>query len=92
MTERPPAAQTLLDGCSLEVTAGGAAGLSSVAAMMPTGTLVSITYLPGETMQARVEAVALIGENGMVPIPHISARRLSSHGELDGYLHALLSN
>lgn len=86
---RPLAAQRLLDDFSLEVTAGGAEGLSSIAAMLPTGTPVSITYLSGETMQARAEAVALIGKIGMVPIPHISARRLSSHGELEGYLHAL---
>jgi methylenetetrahydrofolate reductase (NADPH) len=86
----PIATQRLLDNFPLEATAGGgAAGLRPVAAMLPTGTPVSVTYLPGETMQERVKATGLLGEIGMVPIPHISARRPSSHDELEAYLLAL---
>jgi methylenetetrahydrofolate reductase (NADPH) len=83
------AAQRLFDNFSLEVTAGAAESLRPVAPSLPAATPVSVTYLPGETMKARVEATALIGALGMVPVPHISARRLASHEELDTYLAAL---
>lgn len=79
----------LLDQLSVEITARDVDGLREAAPLLPPGTPVSITFLPGETQDARVAAAALARRLGFVPVPHISARRLGSREELDGYLGAL---
>lgn len=79
-------ARDLLAGFSLEVTAAGAAAFLEAAPLLPAGTPVSITYLPGETAEARVVAAALIRSYRFLPIPHISARRLASRQDLENHL------
>lgn len=79
----------LLDQFSIEMTAKDVDSLRRAAPLLPQGTPISVTYLPGETQVARVAAAALVRRLGFVPVPHISARRLKSEEELDGYLHAL---
>jgi methylenetetrahydrofolate reductase (NADPH) len=83
------AARRLLADFSVEVTASGGDSVADAAALLPEGTPVSITYLPGETVEARVAAAALIRRLRFLPVPHISARRLVSHEDLDSYLAAL---
>lgn len=82
-------ARHLLADFSVEVTAGSAGSVAEAAALLPPGTRVSVTYLPGETTEARVAAAALIRSFRFLPIPHISARRLASHQDLEDYLAAL---
>lgn len=79
----------MLAGFSAEVTATGVGAVERAAGLLPKGTPVSITYLPGETGEARVAAAALVRRLRFLPVPHISARRLVSHDDLDGYLAAL---
>lgn len=83
------AARRLITGFSLEVTAAGAASVREAATRLPPGTPVSITYLPGETSEARKAAAALIRSLRFLPVPHVSARRLTSREELDDYLSGL---
>ena len=76
----------LLSLYSLEMTAKDIPQLGEVAARIPAGTRISVTFLPGESEAARVDAVAAAHGFGFTPVPHLSARRLQSAAELEGYL------
>lgn len=74
---------------SLEMTAKDIDQIEAMAARVPGGTMVSVTFLPGETFASRTDAAAAVHRHGLKPVPHISARRLTSQGELEGFLDAL---
>lgn len=80
----------LLSSYSLEMTAKDTPDLTEAAQAIAHGTRMSVTFLPGEDQAARVRAAVAARQLGLVPIPHLSARRLASHGELDGYLGQLV--
>ena len=77
---------SLLNNYSIEMTAKDVAHLEQAADVIPQGTKIPVTFLPGETFEMRVAAAKRVRELGFLPIPHISARRLSSQEELEGYL------
>ncbi|EPR14924.1 5,10-methylenetetrahydrofolate reductase [Sphingobium indicum IP26] len=79
----------LVRSFSLEMTAKDVASLADAAPMIPAGTPISVTYLPGETMPARVAAARTVKSLGFVPVPHISARRLPSKDDLVEFLTVL---
>ena len=78
--------RNMVDGYSLEMTAKELNGLREAAPLIRPKTQVAVTFLPGEEMEQRVEAAKLVRELGLEPIVHLSARRLTSKEELDGYL------
>lgn len=88
--ERPHAASAVLEAFSLEITAKDVAGLRAVAPRIPVGTFVSITFLPGETLEARIAATRAVRELGFKPMPHFSARRLASLSDFEGYLERVV--
>jgi methylenetetrahydrofolate reductase (NADH) len=79
----------LLNNYSIEMTAKDVAHLEQAADVIPKGTKIPVTFLPGETFEMRIAAAKRVKELGFLPIPHISARRLSSQEELEGYLARL---
>ncbi|MHC8378423.1 methylenetetrahydrofolate reductase [Pseudomonas sp. MDT1-16] len=81
-----PADRSLLTGYSLEITAKDNDAVSKTQVKIPQGTPISITYLPGETPDARVRAATTIRRLGFVPVPHISARRIPSKDALQDFL------
>ncbi|MCK5749907.1 MAG: methylenetetrahydrofolate reductase [Oricola sp.] len=68
----------LLDGYSLEITAKDVDSLREAAPMIAPQTPIAVTFLPGEEMAARIAAVKAVRELGFEPMPHVSARRLTS--------------
>lgn len=80
---------SLFDDFSLEMTAKDIQQLDDMAPLVPAGSVVSVTFLPGESFASRVDAAARVHALGLRPVPHISARRLTSAGELEGFLDAL---
>ena len=82
----PSGVNSALEGYSLEVTAKDANSLRGVSEDIPPNTAISVTFLPGEEMDARVAAAKLVRSLGFEPVPHISARRLRSTDELKEYL------
>ncbi len=78
--------RNMVDGYSLEMTAKELDGLREAAPLIRPNTQIAVTFLPGEEMAQRVEAAKLVRELGFEPIVHLSARRLTSKEELDGYL------
>ena len=68
----------ILDGYSLEITAKDVASLREAAPKIAPQTPIAVTFLPGEEMEARIAAVKAVRELGFEPMPHVSARRLTS--------------
>jgi len=84
-----PAAGQIIDHYSIEMTAKDVESLREAKDFIPRGTAISVTFLPGEAMPARVAAAALVKSLGFVPVPHISARRLVSYEDLTTFLSHL---
>jgi methylenetetrahydrofolate reductase (NADPH) len=82
--EKP--ADNMVDGYSLEMTAKELDGLREAAPLIRPGTQVAVTFLPGESLEQRVEAAVLVRDLGFEPIVHLSARRIESEEQLDWYL------
>ncbi|TRW16810.1 methylenetetrahydrofolate reductase [Glacieibacterium frigidum] len=77
-----PRPSVMTDGYSLEITAKDVDALIVAAPAVRPDTPVAITFLPGETMDARIAAAIKVRELGFEPMPHLSARRFASHDEL----------
>jgi methylenetetrahydrofolate reductase (NADPH) len=80
--------ERITDGYSLEMTAKDHAALHNAAALIQPETPVSIAFLPGEALAARVAAAKAVRDLGFEPMPHFSARRLTSNDDFAGYLAA----
>lgn len=79
----------LLENYSIEMTAKDIPHLEEAADVIPPGTKIPVTFLPGETFEMRIAAAKRVRDLGFLPIPHISARRLTSQAELEGFLSGL---
>lgn len=78
---RPP--QGMTDGYSLEMTAKDRPALREAAPLIAPETPIAITFLPNEDMDARIAAATEVRALGFEPMPHLSARRIGSHDELE---------
>jgi len=85
MTDLP----AVLRGPSIEMTGKDVPALLEAAPYLAPGTRVNVTYLGNEDLPMRTAASAAVLEQGFVPVPHISARRLHSQEELEEFLQAL---
>ncbi|GAA3670591.1 methylenetetrahydrofolate reductase [Microbacterium marinilacus] len=83
-----PQAQLAAD-YSLEMTGKDVPGLHEAQDVIPTGTRVNVTFLGNEDLEMRVAAAKAVKEAGFIPVPHISARRLSSQAQLEEFLDRL---
>lgn len=81
----------ITDGYSLEMTAKDVAALREAAPLLPPETPVAVTFLPGEDAAARVAATVAVRELGFEPMPHFSARRITSEDDFEGYLRAVVA-
>jgi methylenetetrahydrofolate reductase (NADPH) len=85
----PIAARELVSDFSLEMTGKDVPGLEEARDVIPAGTKINVTFLGNEDLDMRVSAAAAVKEMGFVPVPHISARRLASRGQLEEFLGRL---
>jgi methylenetetrahydrofolate reductase (NADPH) len=83
------AAVDLVEGFSLEMTGKDVPGLQEAASVIPQGTKINVTFLGNEDLEMRVAASKAVRDLGFVPVPHISARRLSSQDQLEEFLGRL---
>lgn len=90
MHGEPTAAARLLDAASIEMTAAEIDALTPASRLLARGTRVNVTFLARESADERVLAAAAVREAGLVPVPHVAARRLASHEELDALLDAIV--
>jgi len=80
---------SIIDNYSMEMTAKDMESLREASGAIPKKTAISVTFLPGEDMAARIAAATLVKSLGFTPVPHISARRLLSHEDLTTFLSRL---
>lgn len=76
----------ITEACSLEVSAKDIPALTAAADRILPGTTLSIPYLPGQDDAARLAAARAVRELGFTPMPHLSARRIGSAGELESFV------
>ncbi len=79
----------LLEGFSLEMTGKDIDDLRRAAPILPTGTRINVTFLGNEDLEMRVAAAAAVRDAGLVPVPHISARRLRDERQVTEFLARL---
>jgi methylenetetrahydrofolate reductase (NADPH) len=79
----------LIRGFSLEMTAKDVPGLTAARYAIPALTKINITFLGNEDLEMRIGAAKTAKDLGFNPVPHISARRLSSQAELEEFLARL---
>lgn len=79
----------LLEDFSLEMTGKDIDNLREAAPAIPPGTRINVTFLGNEDLTMRVAAAKAVKDLGFIPVPHISARRLTSQTELEEFLSAL---
>lgn len=77
---------SVTEGYSLEVTAKDIPALGDIADRIWVGAPIAVPYLPGETHAARVEAACGVRRLGFEPMPHFSARRITSDREFREFL------
>lgn len=87
--ERAPDGVT--DGFSLEITAKDVDSLRAAAPAIPAETPIAVTFLPGEEAPARIAAAKAVRALGFEPMPHFSARRITSQAEFEDYLGAVVN-
>lgn len=74
---------------SLEITSKDREHLLAASRLIPTNTHVSITFLPGDSLDALADTAVYVRRLGFIPVPHIAARRIASAVELGHFLTAL---
>ena len=89
MNSHSPTGGSLLSGFSVEMTGKDVDALREAQDVLPPGTRVNVTFLGNEDLPMRVAAAAAVKSAGLVPVPHISARRLGSSAELEKFLGTL---
>ena len=78
-----------LSGYATEVTPTQAARLENFAAILPKGTPVNVTFLPGSAFADTVATARLVKDAGYVPVPHFAARSIKNTAELSENLNRL---
>lgn len=71
---------------STEVTPASAAKIASFRDLLPQGTDVYITFLPGGDYLETVALAVRLRKEGFNPVPHVAARSIVNRGMLDDYL------
>jgi len=79
-------ASELLANASLEVALREAGKLPEAAQLLPSGTCVYVPSLPARPLALTLPLLATIRAQGLDPVPHVAARRVSSHSELAAFL------
>lgn len=86
---RESGAGKLLADFSLEMTGKDVRGLEEAREAIPQGSKINVTFLGNEDLEMRVSASQAVRTLGFVPVPHISARRLSSRSQFEEFLGRL---
>lgn len=85
-SSRPTFPGNITDAYSLEVSVKDISALTAVAPRILPGSTISIPYLPGQDNDARLATAQAVRGLGLVPMPHLSARRIASLAELDSFV------
>jgi len=79
-------AAELVAGGSLEMSPSHADDAAAIAALLPTGTPLFVTHLPGRALAAQLPTLRAVRAAGLEPVPHLAARRVRSRAEVADFL------
>lgn len=77
------AVRSLARPFSIEITPKQAAKVHDFAGLLPAGTRVFVTFVPGETVDAVIATVVRLAEAGLRPVPHVAARNLRAQATFE---------
>jgi len=83
-------ADLLLNG-SIEYASKDRQEIIAANGVLPFGTRVYLPFLPNQSLESRLSAIAKIHDNGFDPVPHIAARRVPSKQELKDFLDTIVT-
>ena len=91
MSTTPNSRPSVITEPSLEMTGKDKDidALREAAPFIPAGTRINVTFLGNEDLGMRIKASSAAKELGYTPVPHISARRITSQAELEEHLSAI---
>ncbi|WP_027014985.1 methylenetetrahydrofolate reductase [Comamonas composti] len=84
-------AAPVTDAYSLEVSAKDMAALTAAAPQIVPGSTISIPYLANQDNAARLAAAQAVRGLGLEPMPHLSARRMTSLAELESFVQCAVA-
>jgi methylenetetrahydrofolate reductase (NADPH) len=76
---------------SIEVTPTGATKIETFASILPEGTTVNVTFLPGTDPLDTIAVSKRLADDGMNAVPHIAARSLKDKAQLDELVQKMTS-
>ena len=79
-------AAELVSGGSLEISPSHADDATVVASLLPAGTPVFVTHLPGRALAASLPTLRAVHAAGLEPVPHLAARRVLSRADVVEFL------
>ena len=79
----------VIKGWSIEVTPNAAKNIDSFAELLQKNTTVNVTFLPNTNPLDTIEVCKRLFNDGMNPVPHISARSIKNSDELDSFVKQL---
>ena len=85
------AAADLLVCGSMEMSPDRADDAAALAALLPSGIKVYVNHLPRHGLSQSLTALTALHDAGLAPVPHIAARRVASHAELESFLKQAVS-
>lgn len=71
---------------SIEMSAHRPQDAREIAAQLPVGTRVYVNHLPRHTLSDSLVALRAVRDAGLVPVPHMAARRIASRAEAKSFL------
>lgn len=90
MRTKGDALPNIVSGFSIEILPSDVDKFPQMQDHLPKGTRVYVAYTSGSTGEI-IGATEKVASQGMVPVPHIPARRFESHSELRNFVGALTS-
>lgn len=84
-----PAVKASVQGFSIESVPQDAARIDDFRSHLPEGTRVYVAWPPKATPDVIVNAAAKLNQQGMIPVPHVVARRVESEAVLERFIGEL---
>lgn len=79
-------ASELILSWSIEMSARNCSDARTIAELLPRGTAVYINHLPRHTLDDTLYTASVAHDAGLEPVPHVAARRIADHRELDRFV------
>lgn len=84
--------RSFMQACSFEATRPKRQEIEGLGRILPQGSLLFLTALPGRPLGELEAAAGAARENGLTPVPHVSARHFATFAEIDRHLSNLRSD